>query len=371
MNRAENTGEDAMSRRLLSLDVLRGLDMFWILMPTYPVFHALLVALGLKGCWLDLQMDHPAWVGFTFYDMIFPLFLFLAGVSWPYSYAGSVKRGLTPVAITLRVVRRVAVLYALGALITVLYAKPGWENFRHQSVLGWIGISWGVATALYRTLGARARLAVVAASFAAYWAVFGPGLSNQETCLPVWLDRHVFAPWLHATGLVELVCMVGTATFGMAAGDLLRADDARLPRAQKAVRLAAAGLALILVGLVGAFGLGPFSLPLIKNAWTPTFALVSGGGSCLALALVYWAVDVRGWCGWTRPFEILGANSLAAYVLSRTVLCFDALKPFLFGRLAALCPTPAWGEFLAQCCYLAAYWGLLAWMYRLKIFFKA
>ena len=139
-----------MKQRLLSLDVLRGFDMFWILEPTYPIFHALLVALGLGGCWLDVQLDHPEWVGFTFYDTIYPLFLFMAGVSFPYSYASSVKRGLSTGGILLKTLKRIVILYALGAWITILYNEPAWgANFKHVSVLGRIGLSWGAAAVLY------------------------------------------------------------------------------------------------------------------------------------------------------------------------------------------------------------------------------
>ena len=103
------------STRLMSIDALRGFDMFWIFYPTYPVFHALLVAMGLKGCWLDLQMDHLPWIGFTFYDTIYPLFLFLAGVSFPFSYASSRAKGRTTGSIVWKIVRRAIVLVLLGS----------------------------------------------------------------------------------------------------------------------------------------------------------------------------------------------------------------------------------------------------------------
>ena len=361
-----------MKQRLLSLDVLRGFDMFWILEPTYPIFHALLVALGLGGCWLDVQLDHPEWVGFTFYDTIYPLFLFMAGVSFPYSYASSVKRGLSTGGILLKILKRIVILYALGAWITILYNEPAWgANFKHVSVLGRIGLTWGAAAVLYVFCSWKQRLTAVIILFAAYWLFFGKGIADQATCIPTRLDETVFWPYLHAKGTVGLIAMIGTALFGMAAGDWLRIPDERISRSRKALGLLAASLVAVALGLLMAFGFGRFSLPIVKNAWTPSFALVSGGYSFAMLALFYWLIDIRGWTCWAFPFKVVGMNSVAAYVLSRTVFNYYHLQGFLFGGLMRCCPTPAWGEFVGESCYLVIYWLLLYYLYRKEVFLKA
>jgi len=345
--------------------------MFWILEPTYPVFHALLVAMGMGGCWLDVQLHHPEWVGFTFYDTIYPLFLFTAGVSFPYSYASSVKKGLPKGAILLKILKRTAVLYALGAWITILYNEPAWgPNFKHVSVLGRIGLTWGAAAVLYVFCNWKKRLAAVVVLFSVYWLFLGRGIADQATCIPTRLDETVFWPYLHAKGSVGLIAMVGTALFGMAAGDWLRIPDEKVSRMRKALGLLAASLVSVAFGLLMAFGCGSWSLPIIKNAWTPSFALVAGGYSFAMLALFYWLIDVRGWTRWTLPFKVVGMNSIAAYVLSRTVFNYYHLQPFLFGGIMRICPTPVWGEFVGEVCYLALYWTLLYYMYRKEIFLK-
>ena len=368
-----NDSVSAVGRtRLASLDALRGFDMFWILMPTYPIFHALLVAMGLGGCWIDVQMEHPEWVGFTFYDTIFPLFLFMAGVSFPYSLASSRGRGFSTGRVLLKILKRVVVLYALGAWITILYNNPAWgENFKHVSVLGRIGLSWGAAAVLYLLLDWKRRFAAVAVLFAAYWIFLGKGLSVQATCIPTQLDEKVFWPLLHAKGTVGLIAMVGTALLGMAAGDWLRVSDERIGRTRKVFGLLVAALVSTALGLVMAFGFGAWSLPVIKNVWTPSFALVAGGYSFAMLALFYWLIDVRGWRSWAFPFKVIGMNSIAAYVLSRTVFNFYHLKDFLFGGLMRSCATPLWGEFVGELCYLLVYWLLLYGMYRKGVFLKA
>ena len=83
---AADSGAVAPSQRLLSLDALRGFDMFWI-MGGEGIAHAAAKLTGWAWLvWLSGQLDHPEWDGFAFYDLIFPLFLFMAGVSMPFSF---------------------------------------------------------------------------------------------------------------------------------------------------------------------------------------------------------------------------------------------------------------------------------------------
>ena len=143
------------------------------------------------------------------------------------------------------------------------------------------------------------------------------------------------------------------------------------PNLRPTFALLAAAAAATALGLVMAFGFGRWSLPIIKNVWTPTFALVAGGYSFAMLAFFYWMIDIRGWTGWVLPFKVIGMNSIAAYVLSRTVLNFYHLKDFLFGGLMRCCATPEWGEFAGELCYMLSYWLLLCYMYRKEVFLKA
>lgn len=368
---------DKTGQRLMSLDALRGFDMFWILYPTYPIFHALLVALGMKGCWLDLQMDHLPWIGFTFYDTIYPLFLFMAGVSWPYSYAGSRKRGLSTMRISLRIVKRVILLVALGACIFgSLQFNP--KTFTLTSVLGRIGIAWAVAAFVYMSCGWRGRLVAMFAVLAVYGAVpffvAAPGApagvlpyAEPAACLYAWMDGNLFPQPLVKAGASGVFCMIATALMGMFAGDLMRRD---CPSACKLKTLLAWTAGSLALGLLVAFGLGRFSIPVIKLIWSPSYALVAGAYSFAMLALFHWIVDVRGWRGWTLPFRVIGMNAMFAYLGSRTIFPYNGQKEFLFGGVARLMPTPEWGEFAAQFGYMAVYWGLLYLMYRKQIFVK-
>ena len=150
------------AKRLESLDVLRGFDMFFILLPD-PVpciVITFLAMFGLEHSAFALQFDHCAWNGLRFYDCIFPLFLFISGVTFPFSYAKQRARGDSTARISWRILRRAAILFLLGAMLwttidgvvekNVLSFE--WSTFRVWSVIGRIGIAWGVAALLYMFL---------------------------------------------------------------------------------------------------------------------------------------------------------------------------------------------------------------------------
>jgi predicted acyltransferase len=146
-------------QRLVSLDALRGADMFWIIGGEH-IIHALAELTGWPVMiWLSGQMHHTVWNGCTFYDMIFPLFLFISGVSVPFSFRKKVDAaGLTyayelPLiakkAIYKTMIRRTLMLVFLGMVVNGLFKLNGYENIRFASVLGRIGIAWFFAGLIY------------------------------------------------------------------------------------------------------------------------------------------------------------------------------------------------------------------------------
>ena len=368
------------SKRLMSLDALRGFDMFWILYPSYPIFRTLFAALGMQGCWLYMQMDHRPWIGFTFYDTIFPLFLFMAGVSWPYSLSSARSKGVTTLATSLRIVRRAAVLFLLGMIVHG-FLQRGF-NGSLASVLGRIGISWGVAAFLFMAFGWRVRLVICAAILAVYWllpfAVAVPGVgadvlpyADKASCLYSWLETNFLPKPQVGLGALGMFSMVSTALMGMFAGELLRREAPGLGGSRKVLWLAAAGAACAAAGLALAFCFGRWSVPLIKPIWSSSYALVSGGYSFAMLALFYWIIDVKGWRRWSFPLRVIGMNSIFAYMASRSIFPWRAEMDFLFGGVMRLMPTPEWGKFAGELGYLLAYWLLLYFMYRKQVFLKA
>jgi predicted acyltransferase len=148
--------------RLLSLDALRGFDMFFI-MGGSQLMMALCAAFGASGGAFARQFRHSAWTGFTFQDLIFPLFLFIAGVSFPFSTAKRLSQGATRARLVVHVLRRGLTLILLG-LVYYGLLKFDFERLRFFGVLQLIGFAWMVAAFAYVFLGCKARAALAVAT---------------------------------------------------------------------------------------------------------------------------------------------------------------------------------------------------------------
>ena len=158
------------SGRLMSLDALRGADMLFI-MGFSGAIMSFCAWIGMKDCWVATQMTHVAWHGFRHHDTIFPLFLFLAGVSWPFSYASQVAKGRTTAAILRKMGFRVLALCFLGMVSANLFAFK-YEMFRYDSVLAHIAVCWAGAALLYMFVRSwKVRVAIALALLAAHWVV--------------------------------------------------------------------------------------------------------------------------------------------------------------------------------------------------------
>ena len=377
-----------MKDRLESLDILRGFDMFFIFLPD-PVPCIVLTFCAMMG-WgssaFARQFDHCAWAGLHFYDCIFPLFVFISGVTFPFSYARQVERGMTRAQTVRKIVWRALLLFALGAMLwttidgvvekNVLSFE--WRTFRVWSVIGRIGLAWGSAALAYVFFGRRTRIALVAAVLAGMWVFlrFGvaPGapdgidpLVDRQWMLARWIDVNYLTTAHRGEGGAASVTMFASAMFGVFAGEILRAADAT--RSRKALRLLCYALGLTALGLLVAFAFGPYSLPIIKPVWTSSFALVTGGISAGLLALFYWIVDVKGWRRWGFFFKVIGMNAITLYLLVRTVFNWGFESEYFFGGIVRALP-PDVGAFVSQAGMIALVWLFLLWLYRKGIFLR-
>ena len=349
-------------KRLQSLDALRGFDMIWILGLENAIRGLCRIVPGWKGCWLDLQVRHCAWEGLTFYDTIFPLFIFIAGVSFPFSYAKQRERGDSGLSIHLKLFRRVALLILFGMVYNGLLSFK-FEEFRYASVLGKIGLAWFVAALLYVHAGLRTRFVALAVWIAGYWALLhvvapdapaGASSFSMEGCFPGYLDRLGFTPgflygcrkladgtlvqYMDGSGVpVSVLGSASTAMLGMFAGDLLRSARDGI---RTCAYLAGIGAGLVILGLVVSL-----DCPVVKNLWTPSFALLTGGYSFLMLALFYWLIDVKGCDRWCFFLKVVGLNSIAIYML-RHIVDYRGISRFFLGGVASWFPDPLFVEML-------------------------
>jgi len=381
-----DSGADAFfSGRLESIDVLRGFDMLFI-MGLSSLVVQLCVALGFgPDCWLARQMAHPPWIGLTHHDTIFPLFLFIAGLSFPFSMAKQVACGRSKARIALRVLRRLAALVLLGMVYERFFSGV---EFRFGSVLCRIGLAWAVAAWLFLSLGARARAAVAAAVLLGYWGlnlfVAAPdfpsaGVFTPQGNIVCWVDRTVLAgigrivpgtdelPFDNQS-LLSNVPAVVTAMLGMFAGEFVMRTRGRMSGDRQAGLLFAAAAALAAAGLFVAFGCGPWSFPLSKPLWSTSFTLVVGAYSVALFALFYWIVDVRRAWRSTLFFRVIGMNAITIY-LAQPLLGLANVNRMLFGRLAAFFPQ-AWGQVVLGASYVMVCWGLLYFLHRKHAYLK-
>ena len=370
------------SERLLSLDVLRGFDMLFIMGLSTFVAH-LCAVLGAGDCWLAQQMRHVQWHGFAQHDTIFPLFLFIAGVAFPFSYGKMREKGWTTARISGKLVYRGFVLVLLGMTYNGLLAK-GFGDVRWASVLGRIGLGWMFAAFLYIAFACRTRIAIAAGILVGYWAVMRfvavPGApAGADPWSPEWnFAAHVDKLLLpnakggDPEGILSTIPAVVTAMLGMFTGEFVRWRRERGigNREQgvwsgngKAVTMLATAAVMLAVGLVWSQW-----MPINKSLWTSTFVLVAGAYSLTLFAVFYWIVDVKMWRGWTFPLRVVGLNAITIYLLQR-IVDFDAISHFFLGGVAGLLPQDS-GAALISLGHLAICWLALCFLYQKNVFLK-
>lgn len=361
--------------RLMSLDALRGLDMFFI------AGGATIIRAFTKGTEnpvlkeIQVQFTHVEWEGFHFYDLIFPLFLFMIGVAIPYSLSKRVARGDSKPRIYGHILLRVAVLIFFGMMINgnLLSLRP--KDFAiTYSVLQMLALGYLVACILYLNLGVRAQIAATVGLLVGYWALqtfmpvpgYGPGVYERGKLFGDWLNDQIFRGWdaprWRFGWILGISTHGATAMLGVLAGQLLRSSRRD---AAKVAWLAGLGL-----GCLAAGWLWSYSFPIIKSRWTSTFALWAGGWSYLLLALFYLVIDVAGWRRWAFPFVVIGANSIFVYMSWN--LCNGAYKAvadrFLGGMQQYV--GPDWYPGISATGAFLVMWILLWHMYRHKTFLR-
>lgn len=346
------------SVRLASLDALRGLDMLCILgVDTLVVTLAPLFPESEGWKLLRGQFGHVEWKGFTVYDLVFPLFVFLAGVSLAFSLRRQAALGRERWRMFLKLLRRALVLVVLGWLVN---GPLSWQvqEMRFASVLGLIGISGLAAGAVVLAAKGRVAVAVTAAALltaAVGAAQYGGGDLTPDGSVNAYLDGHYLIGRLHdgpydPEGLLCLVSATALALVGYAAGRVLMLGGL-LRR-------------LLLLGGVGALLLAAgWQLPVIKRIWTPGFVLCCAGCGMLLTALFHVAVDVCRFRAWSLPLQVVGCNALAAYLISHLFDWWGLSVRLSAGTWSCLLPAE-WVRPAVAATMLLLLWGLCSFLYR-------
>lgn len=395
-----------MSRRLVSLDALRGFDMFWIISGE-GIFHGLANAIMQKhslvrnstdwtiGISPDLslsehlligisnQLHHTPWNGFTFYDMIFPLFIFISGVSMPFSYhkyfheENPIARRSAKKKLYRALIKRTLILVFLGMVVNGLFQWKGYEETRFASVLGRIALSTFFAALIFLNCSLKKQIIWFAMILVGYCAAMlcfpvpnhGSGILSPEGSLSSYVDQMLLPGKLHRKvydpeGLLSTIPAVATALLGIFAGQFLKWDSSKYSPMKKALLLAISGIGFLILGLIW-----DLFFPINKSMWTSSFVLYAGGWSLLLFSLFYYIVDVLEFQRWTKPMVWIGTNSILIYMAAHGLVNFESSAQFLFGGLIKLLPA-IWQPALVWTAVLILQLKLLQVLYNKKLFLK-
>jgi predicted acyltransferase len=366
-----------MNKRLLSIDALRGFDMMFIMGVAAIVAATCRLFPGGEDGWLYAQMFHADWDGLRHHDTIFPLFLFIAGISFPFSLEKQRKSGKSRAAIYKKIFRRGLILVLLGILYNGFLVNLNFAEQRYASVLGRIGLAWMLGALIYMNTGWKARTVIVDAILVGYWLVAGfiPApdadgadiFSAQGSMVGyvdrMWLPGRVLYGNIDPEGLLGIVPAIGTALLGMFCGEWVKCDKEELTGGKKVLCMVVAGVVLLAVGL-----LWSQVFPINKKMWTSSFVMVVGGYSFLMFALFYYIIDVLRWRRWTLFFTVIGMNSITIY-LGQRFINFSYTAKGLFGGLVHKMPEAS-QDFFTQVAYIAVCWLFLYFLYRKRVFLK-
>ncbi len=358
--------------RVLSIDALRGFDMFWIIGGDAVARY--LFTRDDPATWPNRvaeQFEHVAWEGFRFYDLIFPLFIFLVGCVLPYSLR---KYADQPRAVYGRIIRRGLLLVALGFVANGVL-QFDFANMRYAHVLQRIGIGYVFAALLYLHTTWRGQAIAAAAILLGYWAILAfipapggvAGDYSMEGNLAGYLDR-TYLPGIilekyygfgDNEGFLSTLPAIATAILGVLTGTLLQSS---LGQWRKVICMTAAGLASLAIGYVWGE-----TFPIIKNLWTSSFVMVTTGWSLLLLALFYTVIDVLKFQKLAFFWVVIGMNAITIYVGQRFI-DFDDMSEYFFGGVASLSTNH--GILVLLIGMLAIKWWFLHFLFRHRIFLR-
>jgi predicted acyltransferase len=370
-------------RRLVSLDVARGITIAFMI----------LVNNGGSGRYSYHQLEHSAWNGWTLTDLVFPSFLFIAGISIVLSTETRLARGESKNTLRLHVLRRSVILFMLGLVVNGFpFFHLG--TLRIYGVLQRIAICFFLASLLY-LWNSRAWVAATTAvvALSGYWILMRwvpiPGIGVPTHSVPLldpnqnwvaYLDRKLLPGRLYEgvrdpEGLLSDIPAMGTILLGVLTGIWLRRPKALSTKAAGLLGAAISGLVLGEIWNVW--------FPINKKLWTSSYVLFAAGCTLLLLAICFYAVEIKKWTrGWTYPWLVFGSNAITAYVFSellaggidsisvRDGARHTSLQPFIYQHFFFPVINPSFGSLLYAIAFVLVCFIPVVVMYRKKVFIK-
>ncbi|MTH16553.1 DUF5009 domain-containing protein [Flavobacterium sp. LC2016-01] len=372
--------------RLTSLDALRGFVMFWIMSGEH-IIHALAKAAPIPVfVWMSSQLHHTEWDGITFYDMIFPVFLFVAGVSMPFSFEKKVNNAgvASPMElpsnekrkIYVSMLKRTCILLILGFVVNGLLRFDGFDQTRFASVLGRIGLAWFFAGLIFLNFDLKKQIYWLIGILIGYFLAmklipvpgFGAGILTKEGSLEGYIDRMFLPGRLHSQvydpeGLFSTIPAIATALLGIFLGTFLKTKN-DFSITQKVLMMLVSAIILIVIGL-----LWDYSFPINKHLWSSSFVCFVGGFSILFFTFFYLIIDVLHFNKWAFPLILIGSNSILIYMASEGLVNFKHTADYVFGGLIKFSSID-WQPVFTTMSVTIVQLALLYFLYKRKWFLK-
>ena len=361
---------EPVSKRLMSIDALRGFDMLWIIGGSEVIIAIARACPNSFFTWLAKNFDHE-WAKFRFYDIIMPLFLFIVGVVMPVAFKNRSRHHESKQALYRHILIRVFKLYILGLIasghlldlnISTLHL---WTDTLHAIAVGYL-----VSSVLILEVSRKWQYIIVMLLLLGYSIIMTQvpvpgqqrGIFEIDNNLALYIDNAVLghfqegAGWTYILTNMTFICSV---MLGVFAGYILLSP---LSEKAKVIRLVIAGVSCIAGGLIWSLW-----FPIIHHLWTSSLVLYAGGWSYLLLALFYYIIDVRGYKSWSFPLRVIGVNAIAVYVATH-LFNFGTIAAVFVGGFAKL--LGEWYHVLLAIAALVLVWLILLYMYRNKTYLK-
>ena len=355
------------SSRLESLDVFRGIAIVGMLLVISPG----------SGEYVYGALRHAEWNGFTFADLVFPLFVFTVGIAAALSLSKRIERGEKKGKILIKIAIRTVILFTLGLMVNGLwYGLP----LRVMGIFQRLALCYFFTSIIFMNIARfRALMASAAILLLSYWILmrfvpvpgYGPGVLEKNGNLAAYLDGFLLREHTYhqqtwdPEGLLGTMPAIATCLSGAFTGQWILSPR---NRTKKVLGMVSMGWMGILLGLVW-----NIDFPINKNLWSSSYVVFTAGIMLLMFAFCYWLVDIKGWGILTKPLAILGRNALAIYLMSdatKYVLMKSSTWTRLYLGLCGLIPDPAVASLLYTIIYILVWLDVTALLYRKGITIK-
>ncbi|WP_106828421.1 acyltransferase family protein [Parabacteroides pacaensis] len=376
--------KNRITQRLESLDVLRGFDLF-CLVALESTLHPLARALDVP--WFHSFMwgfTHVDWVGFSTWDLVMPLFLFMAGVSMPFAFS-RFRENPDKGAVYRRILKRVVLLWIFGMMCqgNLLTLQVPLLHF-YSNTLQSIAIGYLFSALLFLHVNPKIQISISVALLLIYWAGmtfiridgFGGGDFTPERNLAEGIDQKIlgpwrdgvswnedgtwqFASWYRYTWIWSSLNFVVTVMTGVFAGQILKGTYSQV---KKIKLLLGIGTLMVVAGW-----LWGFQMPVIKKLWTSSMVLVSSGYCFWLMGLFYYWIDYKNHRKGLTWLKVYGMNSIVAYLLAN-LINFSCIGNSLFFGLEQY--IGKFYPFFIAVCNVSIIYVILYLLYKHKLFLK-